>query len=148
MMKIRPYKDKDWNSVKDIYNISKPDECRGSVDLRAIIPLENDENFLKLFRESEIIVMEVKNKVIGFAGNKGNYISWMFVDPEHRRKGVAGKLLSEILKDLKGEIKLNVAKNNIAGKKLYKKFGFVIEKEFVGNFNGYKSQAMILVLNK
>ena len=86
-MEIRPYTNKDWNSVKKIYNISKPDECKGSVDLRAIIPLENDENFLKLFRESTLIVMEENNKVIGFVGNKGNYISWMFVDPENRRIG-------------------------------------------------------------
>lgn len=147
-MKIRPYTKKDWNSVKDIYNISKPDECRGSVDLRAIIPLEDDEKNLKLFSESDIFVMEEDDKVLGFAGNKGNYISWMFVDPAHRRKGIAEKLLNKVLKDLKGEIKLNVAKNNTAGKNLYKKFGFVIEKEFVGNFNGYKSQAMTLVLNK
>jgi ribosomal protein S18 acetylase RimI-like enzyme len=72
----------------------------------------------------------------------------MFVDPEHRRKGVAEKLLNKILKDLKGVIKLNVAKNNTAAKKLYYKFGFAVEKDFIGNFNGYKSQAMTLVLNK
>jgi GNAT superfamily N-acetyltransferase len=92
--------------------------------------------------------MEENSKVIGFAGNKGNYISWMFVDPGYRRKGIAKKFLNKILKDLKGEIKLNGAKNNTAGKNLDKKFGFVIEKEFIGNLNGYKSQAMTLVLNK
>jgi hypothetical protein len=68
-MKIRPYAKEDWDSVKCIYNLSKPDECRGSVDLRAIIPLEDDEKNLKLFRESNILVVEENYKLIGFAGN-------------------------------------------------------------------------------
>lgn len=147
-MRIRQYTDKDWDSVKDIYNISKPDECRGSVDLRAIIPLENDEKNLQLFHDSNIIVMEEDNEVIGFAGNKENYISWMFVEPAHRKKGVAEKLLKEIIKDLKGEIRLNVAKYNTPAINLYKKFGFIIEKEFTGDFNGYESKAMTMILTK
>ena len=147
-MRIRPYTDKDWDSVKDIYNVSKPDECRGSVDLRAIIPIEKDEKNLQLFRDSKILVMEENNKVIGFAGNKDNYVSWMFVDPEHRNKGVAEKLFKAIIKELKGEIRLNVAKFNTPAINLYKKFGFDIEKEFTGDFNGYESQAMTMILKK
>jgi hypothetical protein len=31
-MTIRPYMDSDWEAVRDIYDLSKPDEMRGSVD--------------------------------------------------------------------------------------------------------------------
>ncbi len=147
-MKIRFYKETDWENVKDIYNLSKPDEMRGSVDLRALIPLEEDSNNLKLFHDSQIFVIEEDKTIIGFGGNKGNYISWLFVHQNHRRKGVAKAILQQILSQLTGTIKINVGKNNMAGRALYKKSGFKIEREFIGNFNGYKSQAMTLSLEK
>jgi putative acetyltransferase len=89
-MNIRQYSDTDWQEVEKIYNLSKPDEMRGSVDLQALIPFKEDSNAIKLFQDSEIIVMEENDKIIGFAGNKGNYISWLFVHPI-----IAGKKLQE-----------------------------------------------------
>ncbi len=143
-MIIRPYTDADWKSIADIYNLSKPDELRGSVDQRAFLPLERDARSQRLFRESRILVVEDQEEVLGFAGNSGNYISWMFVHPHHRRKGVARLLLEHILTSLDGKVKLNVFKNNHAACALYQQFGFEIEREFVGNLNGYKTKAMTL----
>ncbi len=147
-MKIRPYKNDDWNSVKDIYNLSKPDEMRGSVDLKALIPLEKDQSNIDLLNTSDVLVIEEQNEICGFGGNKGNYISWLFVHPDHRRKGIAKKILDQILSSLTGEIRLNVAKHNNAAINLYKEYGFKIEREFQGNYNGYKSQAITLLLIK
>ena len=145
-MNIRNYQNKDWEAIKTIYNLSKPDEIRGSVDLRAFVPLEEDKANIKNFNDSQILVVEGNNTVLGFGGNKGNYISWVFVHPEHRRKGVAKTILSEILSELTGEIRLNVAKYNHAAQNLYKAFGFEVEREFRGNYNGYESQAMTMLL--
>lgn len=86
---------------------------RGSVDLRALIPLEKDHNMMKLLNDSEIIVVEENNILAGFGGYRGNYISWLFVHPDHRRKGIARIILSHILGKLTGAIKLNAAKHNI-----------------------------------
>ena len=80
-MKIRSYSNSDWEAIREIYNLSKPDEMRGSVDLAAVIPLEHDYKMTQLFKESELIVMEENGKVTGFSGNKGNYISCLFVHP-------------------------------------------------------------------
>ena len=147
-MILREYKDTDWEEVKEIYNLAKPDEMRGSVDLRALILLKDDEKNIELFHDSRIYVIEKDNILLGFGGNKGNCISWLFVHPNHRRKGVAKLIIEQILSQLTGTIKLNVAKNNIAAMALYNKFGFKIEREFEGNYNGYKSQAMTLCLEK
>src|SRR6267142_5679840 len=111
-MKIRAYRETDWDSVREIYDLSKPDEMRGSVDLRAIRRLESDADMMALFRQSEILVMEDEGQVIGFGGNKGGYISWLFVHPQHRRRGVARALLGAILSRLAGAVSLNVAKSN------------------------------------
>lgn len=147
-MKIRQCEQRDWEAVKNIYNLSKPDEMRGSVDLCALIPLEEDESNLKLFKNSQIYVVEEDKRIFGFGGNKGNYISWLFVHPDHRRKGVGQMILNLILGELSGEIRLNVAKNNMAAQSLYEKNGFIIERVFTGNYHGFPSQAMTLLLNK
>lgn len=147
-MKIRPYKKSDWESVKEIYNLSKPDEMIGSVNLKAMILLQNDPKMIQLFNESKIIVAEIKNKVVAFAGNKGNYISWLFVHRDYRRKKIAHTLLDKILKELKGSIKLNVAQKNIFAIRLYESFEFNVIRKFNGNFNGYKSKAITLELIK
>lgn len=147
-MKLRSYSNSDWEAIREIYNLSKHDEMRGSVDARAVIPLEHDHKMIQLFKASDLIVMEENGKVIGFSGNKGNHISCLFVHPEHRRKGVAVSLIREILGKLEGAITLHVARNNGPAKRLYQGFGFTVEKEFTGNLNGYEFQAMVMFLAK
>jgi len=137
-LRIRKYEPHDWDSVCAIYDVAKPDELRGSGDLRAIRPLREDEPMQALFRDSAVLVCEVGSRVVGFAGNKGNYISWLFVHPEFRRRGVAARLLRQVLLPLKGPVELNVAKNNQPAQALYEKAGFKLAEEFVGQWNGYE----------
>ena len=137
---IREYKPDDWEAICAIYDIAKPDELRGSGDLRAIRPLRDDETMQALFRDSRVLVCEADGCVVGFAGNKGNYISWLFVHPDFRRRGVAARILREVLRPLRGAVALNVAKNNRPARALYEKNGFLLEREFVGQWNGYECQ--------
>jgi ribosomal protein S18 acetylase RimI-like enzyme len=91
-----------------------------------------------LFRDSAVLVGEVGGRVVGFAGNRGNFVSWLFVHPEFRRRGVAARLLRQVLLPLKGPVELNVAKNNQPAQALYEKAGFKLAEEFVGQWNGYE----------
>jgi GNAT superfamily N-acetyltransferase len=147
-MHIRDYIDADWEAVREIYNLSKPDELKGSVDLRALIPLEKDRRNLRLFQQSRIMVVEKDSVLVGFGGYYGNTIHWLFVHPHHRRKGAARLILKHIVDQLTGTVKLNVFKNNRVARTLYQKFGFVKEREFLGNYNGYQSRAMTLHLER
>jgi ribosomal protein S18 acetylase RimI-like enzyme len=147
-MDIRAYTDLDWEPVRNIYDLSKPDEMRGSVDLSAVLPLSDDPKHLTLFRESSIIVIEEANNIVGFAGHKGNYLSWVYVHPTHRRRGIAAALVSEMLQRIDGTATLNVGKNNQAARSLYQRLGFVVEKEFTGNFNGHDVEVMTLRYDK
>lgn len=137
---IREYEPDDWDSICAIYDIAKPDELKGSADLRAILPLRDDETMQALFRDSRVLVSEADGCVVGFAGNKGNFISWLFVHPDFRRRGVAARLLCEVLRPLRGTVALNVAKNNRPARALYEKNGFLLDNEFVGQWNGYECQ--------
>jgi ribosomal protein S18 acetylase RimI-like enzyme len=139
-IQIRTYAPHDWEVVCAIYDMAKPDELRGSGDLRAIRPLSEDEAMQALFRDSAVLVGEVHGGVAAFAGTKGNYISWLFVHPDFRRRGLGSLLLREVMAPLCGAVELNVAKNNQPARALYEKAGFKVAKEFVGEWNGYECQ--------
>ena len=136
-MPIRPYRDTDWAVVRDIYDLAKPDEMRGVVDASAIPPLEAEPDMMALFQSSQILVMESGGQIVGFGRSRGTSITWLFVHPECRRKGVARALVLEMLARLTGTITLNVATTNVAAYNLYKRLGFTVEREFIGQFNGH-----------
>ena len=136
-MQIRSYCDTDWAAVRDIYDLAKPDEMRGVVDASAIPPLEADAGMMTLFQSSQILVLESGGRIVGFGGSRGTSITWLFVHPEYRRKGVARALVLEMLARLVGTVALNVATTNVAAYNLYKRLGFTVEREFLGQFNGH-----------
>ena len=136
-MQIRPYRDSDWPAVREIYELAKPDELRGVVDASAIPPLDADPDMKVLFHESQILVMDDANRIVGFGGSRRTSITWLFVHPAHRRKGVALALVRAMLAELDGTITLNVATTNAAACNLYKRVGFTVEREFIGKFNGH-----------
>jgi ribosomal protein S18 acetylase RimI-like enzyme len=108
------------------------------------LPLEADEDHLALFRESSILVAEDARQVVGFGGYRGNYVSWVYVHPAHRRRGIARRLLGEMLGRLSGTVTLNVGANNKAARQLYETLGFVVDREFMGKFSGHDVRVMTL----
>src|SRR5258708_13568007 len=122
-MQIRPYRDTDWTVVCEIYDLAKPDEMRGVVDAWESPALEADPKMMALFHDSQLLVAEGADRLVGFGGYRGTFIAWLFVHPSFRRQGVARALVREILARLDGTITLNVATPNIAPQNLYKSMG-------------------------
>lgn len=135
-MTLRPYRVEDWSAVRDIYDLSKPDEMKGVLDPAAIPPLEADPDMKALFDDSRIVCMEDAGRVVGFAGSRDSLITWLFVHPSFRRKGVATALVTELLGRLTRPVTLNVAIDNLAARSLYERIGFALEREFTGHFQG------------
>jgi ribosomal protein S18 acetylase RimI-like enzyme len=137
---IREYCSNDWEAVREIYDLAKPDEMRGVVPTDLVIPLNSNPAMLTLFEESKILVFELEGVVAGFGGYRNQTITYLFVHPEQRRKGVASQLIVAILNVLGGDAKLNVAKKNASAYQLYSCLGFVTEMEFEGQYNGYRCE--------
>jgi ribosomal protein S18 acetylase RimI-like enzyme len=135
-MNLRPYRAEDWLVVCDIYDLGKPEELAGVVTPEAILPLDADSNMRKLFVDSTVTVAELSSRVVGFAGSRGNFITWLFVHPGFRKAGVASALLNELLASLGRPVALNVVSGNVPARTLYGRFGFHVEREFVGDFQG------------
>ena len=135
-MRLRPYRSDDWAAVCQIYNLAKPDELLGAVELSAILPLEADPDMQALFRGSEVFVAFDSERIAGFGGSRGSFITWLFVHPSFRRKGIATALVRFMLGRLKEPVTLNVMSNNASARALYEGIGFSVVREFQGNFQG------------
>ena len=133
---LRPYSHDDWAAVCEIYDLAKLDEMEGVIGGVAIPPLQADAEMQALFLDSIIVVMERAGRVVGFAGSRNSSITWLFVHPASRRKGVATALIHDMLARLKQPVTLNVVGGNVAARTLYERLGFKLEREFVGQFRG------------
>ncbi len=97
----------------------------------------------------ELLVADLEGEIVGFIdywlthdfihGAKLSYIHNLYVRSEHRRKGVASKLLKEVMRNAQrtgvSEIHVTTRFDNKSAIQLYKKHGLVkehleLEKEF------------------
>jgi GNAT superfamily N-acetyltransferase len=145
---IRKYNESDWIHIREIYDLSKPDEMNGIVEPDKIIPLAQDDKMLKYFYESKIWIYEKDHRLSGFIGLKGNVISWLFVHSDSRRRGIARKLLIKLIDESNDCLMLNVAKSNRAAISLYLDLGFKVFEEFEGKMYGHKIPAVRMKRNK
>jgi len=130
---ISPYHPSQFKVIEHIYNISKKDEfCNEGFDFN-VVPLSQDKKALASFETSNVYVAG-SLPIEGSVGLDGNHISWLFVHPSARGKGVAKELVQHALKQIKGAVTLFVAKSNTAAINLYKSLGFEVLKESVSKF--------------
>lgn len=106
------------------------------------INMINNQNILLLYKE--------ENKPIGYIFakriDKKYLIDGLYIDNNFRNKGIATKLIKEIIKEIyllgDFEIFINVLKENKAAVSLYKNIGFIVEQEdelkFYMCYNKYK----------
>ncbi|MBT3338025.1 MAG: GNAT family N-acetyltransferase [Anaerolineae bacterium] len=136
MIKIRPYEEKDWESICAIHDAARPDELEGSCDPRAFVPIEQD-NEVEELKKSEKFVAVDGERVVGFVGVDDKYLAWLYVHPTYYQKGIGRRLLQKGL-DIIGEnawtIVLHGNKNAIS---LYESEGFHEARRFDSDNAGY-----------
>lgn len=100
-------------------------------------------------------VAKIESNVVGYIG------AWMVIDechitniaisPNHRRKGIASKLVTTLLNNCNGHgisyVLLEVRTTNIPAQKLYEKFGFHVDgtrKGYYKNPDGTYDDAILM----
>lgn len=79
---------------------------------------------------AETWVIEQAGKVIGFIALLGNEVGAIFVQPEFHGTG-AGKALMDKAQALRGDLEVDVFKENAIGHKFYARYGFQPINEYV-----------------
>lgn len=121
MNTIRKFEDKDINKIMDIW-------LKGNLDAHDFIDREywfsNFQYVKTLLPESDLLIYEENEKVLGFIGIMNNYIAGIFIDEKHRSNGIGHKLLNKA-KELYDELDLSVYEKNERAYKFYLKNGFI-----------------------
>lgn len=78
---------------------------------------------------SETLVYEDDNVIIGFISMIGNEIGGLFVSPNNQSKGIGSKLVDFIKKE-HTNLEVEVFEKNIIGRSFYDKYGFKRIKKY------------------
>ena len=147
MIIYREYRDKDWTAICNIHDRARPHELIGSCDPRGFIPIEQDAEVKDLKRSHKYVAC-VEEQVVGFVGVDGDYLAWLYVDPDHYGKGIGRVLLQLGLGEIGGDAWTIVLDGNHKAISLYESEGFKEVKRFAGDNNGYPCTCLRLERKK
>ncbi len=111
---------------------------------------EHKKTVLKFMDKKQAICVKKENIIVGIMlfSRGHNMICCLAVSPQHRRKGIASKLLEKALEELDRGKTITVStfregdEKGVAPRALYKKYGFV-EGELTFEFD-YPNQVFVL----
>ncbi len=135
-IKIRPYESSDWQRVCQIHDASRPHELKGSCDPRAFVPIEQDPEVADLRKSQKLVAVEGE-EVVGFVGVDGDYLAWLYVDPDYYGKGIGRKLLQAGLAHIPGKAWTIALAGNHKALGLYQSEGFTEVRRYESENAGY-----------
>lgn len=142
---IREYADGDWDALCRVHDRARPDELAGSCDPRAFVPLAEDATADDLGR-SRKWVARAGERVVGFVGADGEYLSWLYVDPEYYGRGIGRRLLRRALAAIGPGARTIVLAGNARARALYESEGFAAARTFESDNAGYPCTCVRLAL--
>ena len=118
----------------------------GKLDAHSFIPRSYWESKVPMVREqllqAEVCVYGQAGEVLGFAGMQGDYLAGIFVDAEHRSRGI-GKLLLNHVRKHRRTVFLHVYQRNEAAVHFYRRAGFSAVSESVDEDTGAVEYTMV-----
>ena len=123
--------DKHWNFICEIHDAARPGELEGSAPKKAFVPLEKCYKTEGLLND-KIYVGKVNEEVVGFVAFNHSKITWLYVHPNHQKKGYGRKLLKFVISKTEKPTSVLVLNKNLKAIKLYETEGFRIVKSKKG----------------
>lgn len=143
MIAYRSFENKDWKAICQIHDRARPDELVGSCDPRGFIPIEQDTEVEDLKRSNKFVAIE-DEQVVGFVGVDGDYLAWLYVDPDYYGQGIGRELLRIGIREIGAGAWTVVLDGNKKAIALYESEGFHEESRFDGENNGYPCKCIRL----
>ncbi len=151
---IRLFAPEDWDALCAVYEPAARRELQlTGTDPAAFRPMADEEDLATFQRLNTALVACLDGRPVGFVAwrDKGTwsgsgYLSWLYVDPAHHRRGIGHALLTRALAAL-GEQAWTLAKQgNNPAIVLYRKHGMQIVKSRPAESRGYLHTELRLAL--
>jgi ribosomal protein S18 acetylase RimI-like enzyme len=135
----------DWPTLCDVYaSAVKVELALSGMDRRAFRPMADEEDLGTFLRLNTTLVACIDGRVVGFVAwrdrdewTNSGYLSWLFVDPAHHRRGIGDRLLSRAMEALGSQAWTLVKQGNDPAIRLYEKHGMRIVKSRPAETWGY-----------
>lgn len=134
-LEVRRYRDADWDAIAAIHDRARLDELRMTVGEAAFLSLEETAEHEGLF-DGELWVATLDDAVVGFVAFDEEEVTWLYVDADRSRRGVATALLLHALGRMKRPAEVSVLDGNVPAIALYEKLGFQIVETKTGRLEG------------
>ena len=143
---IRKYKDADLDVVMDIWQAStsiahsfldKAFSQKVAFAMREIYMPNPD---------AKTWVYEQNRSIVGFVSMVGNEIGGLFVNPEYHSTGIGSKLVNHV-RNIYGNLEVEVFEKNSIGRAFYDKYGFAHNKNYFHEESQEKVIRLVLINN-
>ena len=136
MINIRKYEMSDWDAIERVHDRARKVELHLAGLDEAFLPLKIAAEREDLFDYPGLFVAEMEGEVVGFAACNEEELAWVYVLPEHFRKGVGRALSKYALEAFPGIDSIEALKGNEPARGLYESLGFEVKGIIHGRMPG------------
>ena len=138
---IRRFRETDQSEVLRIW-------YKESLDSHSFIPAKFWAEYLENLKQkylpsADTFVAESEGRIFGFISLMGNYVGALFVDKQSQGQGIGGALV-DFANQLKGNLFVDVYKENTRAHYFYEKYGFKEKREKIQPETGHALITMYL----
>ena len=132
---IVPYRPEFFDAMCEIHDPARMNELTLAGLKDAFLPLTVAAEREGLF--DYIVDAALMDGVpVGFCAYTAEELAWLYVAPEHVRKGIGTALIENAIKTEPGICELEVLEGNYPARRLYEKMGFALKKTVHGIMPG------------
>ena len=122
-IEIREYTEADWSDVCQVHDRSRPYEVMNCMPAELVNPMK-DEAEDDLFFASKTFVACLESAIVAFISILEDKITWLYVDPDYHRLGIASRLVEHIKPLIGKNGSVGCIKENLPALQFYEKMGF------------------------
>lgn len=136
MIVIRAYQESDWPAIERIHDSARKIELSHAGLDEAFLPLRIAAQRENLLDYPGLFVAEQDGEVVGFSACTEEELAWLYVAPEHMRKGVGSSLWHHMVSVFPQICVLEVLKGNEPARIFYEGLGFRVSALETGQMPG------------